>query len=364
MTGRNLAKLALSLWALTMLQGSQCTNPIIGQATADIEGTLQRLAANPDRYMSELSQLEAKLRQDGSGLADQVGAISQNAIHAAGDQVKCTVGFLGGRVQLELQTLLAKLKNQPAPKRTPVVCSVTQLPTSANAMQVDLGRIPQSITFHGYDLQQGGIRAVVVDNYKGEFDATSNLTSSSAFEQTLNTSGNRLGLRCDQAKIVLKFDGATVADTANKESSVPLVWPTCEEPPPAPQPAPQQPLSGFPKDEEHNGGFGGVRENRTFGGTCDPGYQRVACVVAKTGGSGHCEPCESSDQKNGCDPSSSNGWLSNDPTDCRCQVHFAAGGFSRIAGRVTIFEVGIPQPAPQAPPCSCRNNYPPQPATN
>jgi hypothetical protein len=328
---------------LTMLglfcTGSQCignvANPIIHNASLEIQTTLQNITNEPTVWLAQLQQLEEKLRVDGSNWADDVGQIAQRAIGAAGTTVRCTVDFTGRRVAMELQALLARINGQLIPAAPPTVCTVS-------LEQISLGRIPTTVTFYGYDLRPSELSANVVSASGTARPITDLMTAASEYAVTINLSGNRANLRCDDQQMALRHEGKDVPTQTNTTSAIPITWPIC---PPSPPPPPRRPPHVLlSRPDDCGGGLTGCRTDRTYGGPCTTGYERQECQVIKRDGGGHCEMVR---------------W-NGDPSNCSCTVHYGANAFDGVACDIKIVEIGVQQPAPPPPPCACRNGVLPQ----
>jgi hypothetical protein len=307
----------------------------VGGIGDELEATIARISQNPDRWLDELRALEAKTTSDTQGVLDRVNDIMQRGIAMSGETVRCTEDFTARRVNEELRNLLHSIKSEPLEATPPFVCT-------ASPDRIDLGGIPQAISYSGYGLNTPNLRAVVVDDSGQETDISVHLSGASPYSVVLNLSGNRAGLRCDQKRIALRWGGAMVADQANNESSVPLVWPVCQPAPPAPSRAAPQPVFSR-RGETCNGGLTGCRDDRSYGGPCSPGFEYLDCQVTKNAGAGHCEAVRGGAGQ-----------------DCSCVVHFGAPAANGVDCNIKIIEQGTQPATPPAPPCACRNGVSPQ----
>jgi hypothetical protein len=131
------------------------------QAENTIQVAIDQLTQASKDWQTTLTQLENNLIAQGqSTISNEVTQLAQRGIATAGTEIKCTVDFVGNRMQEGLQGILAKLKNRPAPPLKQYFCEV--IPT-----EINLGLDPSRRTeldFYGYNLDAAGVNVSVMDD--------------------------------------------------------------------------------------------------------------------------------------------------------------------------------------------------------
>jgi hypothetical protein len=295
-------------------------------ATATIlQRSLNQLIDNSTAWQQTLLQLERDLVNAGETvLANEVNQLVQRGIGTAGVEVRCNADFIGNRMRRHVEILLAQAqKATPPPPLPPTICQVSP-------DHLDMGHRPNVVAFYGYDLDAGV--EVVLAHAGGEVSLGTAVSLPTHYLLTLDTSEGTTAPLCDllYRRIVVRYGGVEL-------SSVSVIDKECPGAPPPPPPAPARPYGTY--FDSCIGGLFGCRKDVKYGGRCNPGYHREACVANQRSGNGYC-------------PSAV--WTSDDPGDCQCLVHFGVGALGEVTCQIDIWEAGDQLPAPPPPPCYCR----------
>jgi hypothetical protein len=195
------------LSGLTLLITPSCGK--VDDASDILNGAINSMENESIDWRVALEDTIEKLRkEDYPHIADEVNALFQRSIAAAGTQIFCIIDRIEGRVIRGLARIRANLLGQSAePLRVPTVCqSVPDRIRTADPLR------PDYATFYGFDLDAANLELVLVNQrprHDGtleeiERDVTAFMERGSAhYERRVNLGGTGIQLTTDSSALRL-----------------------------------------------------------------------------------------------------------------------------------------------------------------
>ena len=231
--------MSLLLLTMTLLQGCGLLRDLLGlgpvydnisDITERINEAVEDLSNLPgnansilEGLITDLEDIAAKSTSDLESIAEdalnEVETISQYLTASINIGINCSIDFMGKRVKLSLQELIAELENSPPPQRIPAVC----LPAPATLKAHN----PEVIRFTGYDFKEFDEQnySAVIEYQDGQIAVNSlgRLSFPSNYEIQLNISQNELvGLAGSRKpRVVLKWNNGDIEGN----SSISIIMP-------------------------------------------------------------------------------------------------------------------------------------------
>ena len=226
---------ALLAWPLLLcvlassLGMSSCLVGVDTQTRQILQGAIDELGKQPDRWQSTLTNSIDELGRVGTQTAKdvlaEVTSVYNNALGQTLNATLCGADFFGLRVQQKLQAILHKIdSNAPAPIISPVVCMI-------NANQIEPGKT-HLVVYNGFDFSEfNKSNSFTADLVYGTGEVVKpnvgfvTIPHNYQLELSLDSvDWAQLNLdRTRGPKVVLKWGDAAVARKEGRQSELPIL---------------------------------------------------------------------------------------------------------------------------------------------
>lgn len=187
---------------------SGCGDPITTGVTSafaadKLDEAIGKLQTESTNWRATLERLQSQLTDDSqSTLRNEVTNLTNEAIAAAGAEVRCNADFIGARVREKLIALRAALTGGTPPPLTPVACSVSPV-------AIDTSLPPERrslVKVAGWNFSRGPVRAALFDRGSSR-DISSALGFPTTYLMTIDLSGSGAPISESSERIELTANG-------------------------------------------------------------------------------------------------------------------------------------------------------------
>lgn len=208
--------------AAPFLQGSSCIpniKPSVDEVTATMQNAIDALGQQSASWQATLQDLQQKLAQNASDLANQVAQLAQRGLAYSGVEVQCRTDIVGTHMRNALINLLHTFKHEPLDPVPPTICQV--IPDN-----LDYSHLPDALRFTGADLDDTDKPLAVAISDSGEKSVPATYVNRvSNYVMTLNVQAMKdTGLLTAQTRqVVFRWHGATVSNEIGVIAGLPPV---------------------------------------------------------------------------------------------------------------------------------------------
>ncbi len=344
----------IAAFLLFVLVGARCDINVdlaaaVNQLVPKIDNVIDAINQNSSAWQNQLESLvrdakdlETKVAADAQNTirlaTNGLDTTLQNAIGATGAEVRCNADIVKVQVAQSLKhwkSILLRSIGSTVPEESPsvpVVCNSTP-----DSLHMEPALRESSAVFWGYDLQNPDlkVRLRYGNNLETDFPL-SLVNAASNYKLVLITSAGDNTLVCnkDNRSIILKWKDQIISTLGVNTAACrnPAAPPALSERVHATQ---QLNFIKVPP-------FVDQTSPMTIGAACNPGYMQSRLESVTLSNSTLGASCSAQ-------------WISSDTKNCQVKVSpiFPSGSqvINTVNCQLTIYEIGIPQPAPE--PCAC-----------